>query len=213
MAVSLPTPRDTRFWNRIAPRYAKGPISDQASYERKLRETAALMRPDMKVLEIGCGTGSTALHHAPNVAEIYATDLSAGMLDIARDKAAAAGAGNVTFARHAAEDIPADWGPFDMIMAHSILHLVADPQAVMQEMARRLKPGGTFVTSTVCMSDGMNWFKVIARPGYALGLLPRVTFFSADDLRGWMSGAGLDIHTEWRPGPRKAVFMIGHKSE
>lgn len=213
MTATMPSARDTRFWNRIAKRYAKGAISDQASYDRKLRETAALMRPDMTVLEIGCGTGSTALHHAANVEKIFATDLSDSMLEIARSKATSAGVKNVTFARHAAEDVPGDWGSFDMIMAHSILHLVADPQAVVEDMATRLRPGGTFVTSTVCMADGMNWFRAIAWPGYALGLLPRITFFSADDLRGWMRAADLNIHTEWRPGPRKAVFMIGQKPE
>ncbi|NNE51124.1 MAG: methyltransferase domain-containing protein, partial [Sulfitobacter sp.] len=90
---------DSRFWDRIAPRYARNSVSDEASYARKLAETAALMGPDMEVLEIGCGTGTTALHHAGRVAHIRATDISAGMLTIARQKADAAGISNVTFQR------------------------------------------------------------------------------------------------------------------
>ena len=51
---------ESRFWNRMAPGYARSTISDVENYERKLRETAALMRPDMQVLEIGCGSGYQA---------------------------------------------------------------------------------------------------------------------------------------------------------
>ena len=213
MPASLPTVRDARFWDRIAPRYAKSTISDQASYKRKLQETAALMRPEMQVLEIGCGTGSTALHHSANVAHIHATDLAEGMLDIARTKAAAAGVQNVTFSQRAAEDIPVDWGQFDMIMSHSILHLLRDPAHVIQDIAARLVPGGYLVTSTICMADGMSFFKLISGPGHALGLLPRITYLSENELCAAMTAAGLEIHTRWRPGPRKAVFVIAQKPE
>jgi len=211
MTASLPTARDARFWDRIAPRYAKSTISDQASYEHKLRETAELMHPDMQVLEIGCGTGSTALHHSAKVAHIHATDLAGGMLDIARTKAAAAGVRNVTFTQSAAEDIPLDWRQFDMIMAHSILHLLRDPARVIRQMAARLVPGGYLVTSTVCMADGLSFFKLISVPGRALGLLPLITYLSEKDLRAAMTDAGLEMHTQWCPGPRKAVFMIAQK--
>ena len=49
------------FWDRVAPNYSKQAIADTESYARKLAATQALMRPDMKILEFGCGTGSTAL--------------------------------------------------------------------------------------------------------------------------------------------------------
>jgi len=82
---------DGKFWNSIAEKYAKSPVSDQASYEKKLAVTRDYMTPDMEVLEIGCGTGTTAIHHAPAVKHIRATDITPAMLDIARGKAAAAG--------------------------------------------------------------------------------------------------------------------------
>ena len=51
----------------------------------------------MEVLEIGCGSGTTAIAHAPLVGHIRATDLSTKMVEIAKDKAKAAGITNVTF--------------------------------------------------------------------------------------------------------------------
>lgn len=81
-----------RFWNRIAKRYSNQPIADQVAYQRKLARTREHFRPDMDVLELGCGTGSTALLHTPYVKHIRA-------IEIARGKAEAQRIDNVTFER------------------------------------------------------------------------------------------------------------------
>ena len=64
--------REARFWNKLADRYSRRPISDEATYEKKLEITRQYFRPDMEVLEIGCGTGTTAIAHAPYVKHILA---------------------------------------------------------------------------------------------------------------------------------------------
>ncbi|MFT6674543.1 MAG: ubiquinone/menaquinone biosynthesis C-methylase UbiE [Sulfitobacter sp.] len=202
---------ESRFWDKMAKGYARSKISDIESYETKVKQTAALLHPDARMLEIGCGTGSTALRHAPNVAHITATDLSSGMLSIARDKAQTAGLDNITFVQTAAEAVPAPDQPYDMIMAHSLLHLVKDHRGLIAQISAMLKPGGYLVTSTICMADGMSVFKLITVPGKALGLLPRVTYLRRSDLENAMTDAGLTLHTNWRPAPRKAVFLIGQK--
>ena len=45
------------FWDKVAERYSKKPVANEAAYQRKLRVTREYLRPDMQVLEIGCGTG------------------------------------------------------------------------------------------------------------------------------------------------------------
>ena len=57
-----------RFWNRFADRYAARPIKDVAAYEALLADVAARLKPEGKVLEIGCGTGGTAIRLAEGVA-------------------------------------------------------------------------------------------------------------------------------------------------
>ena len=64
--------RSAKFWDRIAKRYAKRPVADDAAYQKKLEITQSYFQPHMEVLEIGCGTGSTAITHAPNVKRIAA---------------------------------------------------------------------------------------------------------------------------------------------
>ena len=61
------TTKDTRFWNRIAGKYARQPISDEETYEKKLAITRKYLTPESEVFEFGCGTGSTAILHARKV--------------------------------------------------------------------------------------------------------------------------------------------------
>ena len=59
--------QQSKVWDRFAKRYAKSPVADQDAYQKKLQITREYLRPDMEVLEFGCGTGSTAIAHAPYV--------------------------------------------------------------------------------------------------------------------------------------------------
>ncbi len=74
--------KTARFWDFIAKRYARQPVADEASYRKKLEMARTYFSPGSEVLEFGCGTGSTAIAHAPHVAHIRATDVSGKMLAI-----------------------------------------------------------------------------------------------------------------------------------
>lgn len=56
-----------------------------AAYEDTLGRTKSYVTADDRGLEMGCGTGSTALLFAPHVREIMGTDLSPAMIKIARE--------------------------------------------------------------------------------------------------------------------------------
>ncbi len=209
-AIATNQPRAARFWNRIAKKYARDPVGDQASYEYKLDQTAKRLRPDMEVLEFGCGTGTTALIHGPRVAHIDATDFSSAMIDIARGKAAAEGADNVSFHVSSIEDwpMPPDGEAYDVVMAHSILHLVTDLDAVLAHARNCLKPGGLLVSSTVCLAN-MSGFLVWVLPKIAwTGLVPRLLCLKGSDLIERMEAAGFTIEEEWRPTSGTTIFLI-----
>ena len=87
----------THFWNWTAERYSRQAIADEASYQKKLAITQKYLTPDMHVVEFGCGTGSTAIVHAPAVKTYHAIDVSEKMIEIARGKAAEAGISNLSF--------------------------------------------------------------------------------------------------------------------
>lgn len=140
------------FWDKAAEKYARSPISDMDAYEYTLERTRSYLKATDTVLEVGAGTGSTALLLAPNVAHIHATDISAEMTRIARAKAEAEGITNASFAT---EDTLTTGEPiYDVILAHNLLHLVEDVDAALDAISSRLKPGGLFVSKTVCKPTG-----------------------------------------------------------
>lgn len=201
-----------RFWDRIAERYARQPVEDEASYQRKLAVTRGYLRPDMEVVELGCGTGSTALVHAPHVRRILAVDISANMIAIARGKAVAAGVDNVTFRRSSIAELEVPDRSVDVVLGLSILHLVEDRDAVIARVRSMLVPGGLFVTSTMCLGDGMRYFKLIAPIGRLIGLMPPLEVFTAAELEASMTSAGFEIEHRWQPARRKALFLVARSA-
>ena len=136
----------TKFWDKIADKYSKQPIADEASYQKKLKLTQNYFKPDMSVLEFGCGTGSTAIIHAPYVKHIRAIDISSAMIKIAQDKAKAQNIENVTFEQLTIEELEAEDSSYDVILGLSILHLLEDKESTISKIYKMLKPGGIFVT-------------------------------------------------------------------
>ena len=203
--------KSKRFWDRIANRYAKKPVGNEAAYQRKLATTREYFRPDMEVLEIGCGTGSTAIAHAPYVGHIRATDISDRMIAIAKEKAAAAGVQNVTFEALAVEELDVASESVDAVLALSFLHLVEDKAAVIGRIHDMLRPGGIFVSNTVCLGDNMKWFRFVAPVGRWLGVFPLLRIFTRSELEENLAGAGFGIEHAWQPD-KAVVFIIARKA-
>ncbi len=89
--------KQSKFWDKVADRYSQKPVADEATYQKKLQVNRDYFQPDMKVFEFGCGTGSTAIVHAPYVKCIRAIDISSRMIEIAQGKADTTKVDNVTF--------------------------------------------------------------------------------------------------------------------
>lgn len=182
----------TSFWDKLAPKYAKKPVADPAAYEQKLAKVAFLLHPTDRILEIGCGTGSTALRLASSVAHVTATDVSRGMIEIARSKLGSDAPENVAFHQADASEM-AEGRPFDAILAFSLLHLVGDVPELLGAVRKQLKPGGLFISKTACLKDHSILVRAMVPALTAIGYAPRVTFLSAGDLHRHLRAAEFDI--------------------
>ena len=205
--------REAKFWNKLADKYSRRPISDEVSYEKKLETTRQYFQPDMEVLEIGCGTGTTAIAHAPFVKHILATDLAPRMIEIANEKASAAGIDNVTFEASSVDALDVPDASLDAVMAHNLLHLLEDRRRAIEDIHRMLRPGGVFVSSTACIGDMALPLRFIVPIGRFLRLFPLVKVFSAADLKDDLESAGFDIDYEWQPKKNAAVFIVCRKRQ
>jgi 2-polyprenyl-3-methyl-5-hydroxy-6-metoxy-1,4-benzoquinol methylase len=199
------------FWNKVADHYSTMPIADEESYQTKLNKTREYFTPDSNVLEFACGTGGTAVQHAPFVKHIHAIDISERMIGFCEQKKKEAGVNNVTFEAQTIENLSFESESFDVVMGMSILHLLEDKDVVIQKVFELLKPGGVFVSSTICLGDSMPFFRFIAPIGKALGKMPLVRSLRADAVQESFVAAGFKIEHRWHPGKKKAVFFVVRK--
>lgn len=190
----MSTASDARFWDRISPKYARDVIADQGGYERTLARTRALLKADDQVLELGCGTGSTALHIAGDVQSYLATDLSAGMIAIAREKQAASVIPALAFQVGTAEASMFETGRYHAVLGFNYLHMVRDVPGTLRRIHALLAPGGLFITKTPCLGDMNPLLGLVLLPGMrAIGRAPYVSVFRQAELCRLVSSAGFDI--------------------
>ncbi len=202
------TAKDERFWDRLASKYARQPISDQETYEKKLEITRKYLTPDSEVFEFGCGTGSTAILHAPHVKRILATDVAENMLAVGRERAAEAGVTNVTFERTDIEGFDPQGRQFDVVLGLNIIHLCRDPLSVMKKVRSLLKPGGHFIQSTVCLKDAMPIAPFIIPVMQMVGKAPHVKFMKRGDLDRTIEEAGFEIVERFKPEKKLTAEFI-----
>lgn len=200
-----------RFWDRIAKRYYRSPIKDADAYQHKLTVSRSFFNPETQVLEFGCGTGGTAISHAPHVKHIHAIDVSERMLDYARAQANDKDCTNVSFEKASIESFSAPEASYDVILGMSILHLLDNRDAVLEKVFRLLKPGGVFISSTACMGDNLMLFKYIIPVGRALGLFPIVKVFKQEQLAKELQAHGFTLKQQWRPEKKMAAFIVAEK--
>ena len=201
-----------KFWDKLAKKYAAKPVEDQAAYEKKLEMTTALLTGQDHVLEVACGTGSTAIHIADYSKHVTSTDYSPEMIRIAKDKANSAQIANITFEVASVNDLPALEEPPRVILADSIINLVDDPAKLIRDLAAALPTGGYLISTTACIRDFMPWLRFIAPLLRILGVIPHISIFTQNDLVGWMQAADLDITEVWLPKPKAGVFTIAQKA-
>ena len=207
---------DARFWNRAARKYAAGPIKDVAGYERTLDRTRHFFSGTDTVLEIGCGSGTTALRLAPHVARMVATDLSSEMIAIAREKATAQACPNSEFATATLDRAPWPAGSFDAVLAFNVLHLIAERASALAHVHKLLKPGGLFISKTPCLAEMNPLFRVAVPLMQLFGKAPYVAFFTAAELASRIEGAGFTIVEQATHGSTRKdgrIFVVARKAD
>lgn len=119
-----------------------------APLDRYVQESPLLAAT--RLLEIGCGTGVVLLRVILQhgfTGESIGIDQSPFFIDTARHKAAMAGISESKLRFQLGDSHHIDFpdASFDVVIAHTVLSHVTDPNRVLQEVARVLRPGGTLI--------------------------------------------------------------------
>jgi SAM-dependent methyltransferase len=209
-----------QFWNRIARKYAADKIADMPGYEASLARVRALLTPEQSVLEVGCGTGSTALRLAADVRSYLGTDLSQEMVAIARERLAQQPTPGLRFGvADAAADASLSLMPdqpacaarprFDLLLAFNLLHLLPDLEDSLARLLQPLKSGGLFISKTACLGEMNRLIPWLALPvARLLGKAPPVLVFQQAHLVSALERQGLQIESIERHGSRGKDFRV-----
>jgi len=185
---------DARFWDRSSRKYARSAIADPNGYERTLERARAHLQPGDSVLELGCGTGTTALRLADGVQSYLATDISGGMIAIADEKLAVESIPALSFRTATAEELVHEESRFDAVLGFNYLHLVRNVPGTLRSIHVLLKPGGLFISKTPCLGDMNPLIRLLLLPAMrAIGKAPHVSSLGASALEQLIIGAGFDV--------------------
>lgn len=163
------------------------------------------------VLEVGCGTGSTAILLAPFVSTYHATDISTEMIQIAEEKMEANSLAGLEFSVSDANLERFEAERYDAVLAFNLYHLVPDLDGALIRARELVKPGGLFITKTPCLSR--KWYvKPVLKVMQAVGKAPFVRFLSVDGYDAAIRNAGFDIiETGLYPPSAPSRFVVARK--
>jgi len=172
-------------------------------------------RRSLRALDLGCGTGATAVRLARLGIHMTLLDSSSAMLDIAKREAREAGVDEKIALKHGdaaqvGKLFPA--GSFDVVLCHNILEYVDDPNVVLSSAAQVLRSDSTRIgiLSVLVRNQAGEVLKagieagdlgaaernLTAGWGYESLFGGRVRLFTLDSLQVMMKGASLTVAAE-----------------
>ena len=165
-----------------------------------------------EVLELGCGTGYFTESIVKNAKYVFATDLSDELLDIAKKRLS--NIEQITFQKENGLALTFKSNKFDTVFMANVIHVIENPQKVLQESYRILKDNGLLVITSFT-NHGMKLLEII-KLGFRFikvwGKPPKHTHFSPDSLCSLIESTGFSIEESRVLGDKtKSLFIIGKK--
>ncbi|WP_336083387.1 class I SAM-dependent methyltransferase [Nocardia sp. SSK8] len=163
-----------------------------------------------RVVEIAVGTGLNLPHYGPDVDRITGIDLSPGMLEVARRRAAALGLTRAELRRGDVQELDLPDDSADTVVSTYTFCTIPDPGRAAAEAFRVLTPGGRFV-----LAEHGPATSVLARAAQRLAQ-PLSVRFGADHLLRdpvrYLTAAGFVIDETHRTGRAGMTFrVLAHK--
>ncbi|WP_029040570.1 class I SAM-dependent methyltransferase [Cucumibacter marinus] len=182
-----------QFWDKIA---GKADDTDKPLGETAQAIVAAaktVLKPDMTVIDYGCGWGGMTVEIAPSVRTVHAVDISGNMLALAKQKAALREVGNIAFHHGDLSAVPLEPATADALLAFNVLHLVDDSAQTLAQIAALLRPGGLLIASTACIRERWSLMRIATRALMVTRILPHMNRFDIAGYERLIANAGFEI--------------------
>jgi len=141
----------------------------------------------LRVLDIGCGAGVDLARFAKSGAEVTGIDISASAIDLARANFAQQGLrGDLRVGNGEQLAFPAD--SFDLVYAHGVVQYTADPQRLVDECRRVVKPGGQAIVQVYNRISWLNALSKLMKVGLEHDDAPALRKFSIPEFRRLLRG-------------------------
>lgn len=141
------------FWDKVSTNYDKTEKRFEYIHNRSRERAKKHLKVTDVVLDYGCGTGSVSCELAHLVKEIHAIDISIKMIEIARQRVASLGVGNVSLTQTHLFTEKHGASSFDVVLVFNMLHTIPDPQGAVRKIYELLRPGGVFISATPCLQE------------------------------------------------------------
>ncbi len=165
------------FWNRRLEVFDKQVLSVyENAYRKTVKRSAAFLKKEDRVFEIGCGTGVATIPLSKYVKEITATDISENMIQKAREKAKNQSKDNIIFRTGELTEMEVEPERYDVVAAYNVLLYMKNQEEVLKKIYEVLKPGGIFLSATDCLGRNLSKDSVKKFWKSKLHLMPYVAF-------------------------------------
>jgi 2-polyprenyl-6-hydroxyphenyl methylase/3-demethylubiquinone-9 3-methyltransferase len=196
--VAMYDERADAWWNDADPTFA--PLKAMAQPRLSFFQRHAIALAGKHVLDVGAGGGFLSVEMAQRGAHVTALDLAPRALRAARAEASRR-ALTLAAVAASAEAMPLRDGAFDLVVCTDVLPHIIDKKAVLDELARLVKPGGQLFVATMNRTS-LARFVLITLGEDILGVVARgthdaATFITPAELAREMSARGLtQLHVE-----------------
>ena len=143
-----------KFWNRFAGMYAPFVKNMDRMYDEACKQIARDLTPQMKVLELACGTGQLTFRLSDKVKSWEATDFSEKMIEEVNRKGSRPG---LEFSVQDATCLPYENLTYDAVVISNALHIMPQPEKALKEISRVLKPQGILFAPTFVQSKNIGF--------------------------------------------------------
>jgi len=203
--------KSEKFWDKAANTYDQEENKDEQTHNKIIERTKEYLKISDIILDYGCGTGRISNEIAGNVKLIHAIDISANMIEIAKQKADGRGIENIDYAHATLFDERYERGSYDVILVFYILHLLEDTPKVMQRINDLLKPGGLIMFATPCMGEKPFLSSVLSLVS-KIGLVPSIRSFRISELQDSIASGNFEIvETECLAQSSQEYFIVAKK--